>query len=210
MIDSTRMTAEGSTVGTANYLSPEQVLGADIDKPSDVYSLGLVLIEALTGAVAFPGHGVEAALARLHRQPQVPSRINPRLAHLLTRMTARDPSARPSAGEAGAELAVIADPSLLSEVLALGQDAGELPTQVLTRSAERTRRSVVSLARRSSCRDRGLGLDRRVSRTSGRRRGGRIRPDVPRGPRRRRLPGTPRAAPRTGPTERDDRSRRSP
>ena len=98
LVDSTRMTVEGFTVGTANYLSPEQVTGDRVGVASDVYSLGLVLIEALTGELAFPGHGVEAAIARLHRDPEIPA--SPRLADLLAAMTARDPGRRPSAAAA--------------------------------------------------------------------------------------------------------------
>ncbi len=98
MVDSTRMTVEGFTVGTANYLSPEQVTGDRVGFASDVYSLGLVLVEALTGELAFPGHGIEAAIARLHRDPEIPA--SPELAALLAAMTARDPARRPTAAAA--------------------------------------------------------------------------------------------------------------
>ena len=104
LLGDTRLTTVGTTVGTANYLSPEQVRGEEVGPPSDVYSLGLVLLEALTGAVVYPGHGVAAAVARLHRAPAVPAGLDGLWEDLLTRMTAADPTARLTAQQAGAVL----------------------------------------------------------------------------------------------------------
>ena len=73
ILDDARVTEVGTTVGTANYLSPEQVRGADITPASDIYSLALVLIEMITGEIAYPGSGVTAAMARLHRPPALPA-----------------------------------------------------------------------------------------------------------------------------------------
>jgi serine/threonine protein kinase len=70
-VDSTNLAADDATVGTANYLSPEQVRGDPITPATDIYSLGLVLIEALTGTIAYPGTGAHAAMARLG-QPRFP------------------------------------------------------------------------------------------------------------------------------------------
>jgi serine/threonine protein kinase len=97
MVDATMATAVGATIGTANYLSPEQAQSGDIEERSDIYSLGLVLLECLTGEKAFPGPIVEAALARLLRDPEVPGWLGPDWTELLTRMTARDPQDRPHA-----------------------------------------------------------------------------------------------------------------
>ncbi|WP_147392102.1 serine/threonine-protein kinase [Amnibacterium setariae] len=82
------------TTGTAAYLSPEQVEGLDAEPASDVYSLGLVMIEAITGRVVFPGSVTRSAFARLDRDPEIPEGIPPRLADLLRRMTARRPADR--------------------------------------------------------------------------------------------------------------------
>ena len=62
----------GTMVGTAAYLSPEQARGADLGPASDIYSLGLVMLECLKGEVEFPGSAVESAVARLHRAPVHP------------------------------------------------------------------------------------------------------------------------------------------
>ena len=66
------MTATGTTVGTAAYLSPEQATGSALGPESDIYSLGLVLLECLTGTLEYPGASVELAVARLHRPPRIP------------------------------------------------------------------------------------------------------------------------------------------
>lgn len=99
MVNATMATATGATIGTANYLSPEQAHGSVVDTASDIYSLGLVLLECLTGQKAFPGAVVEAAVARLLRDPEVPDSLGPVWATLLTRMTTRDPAQRPDAHE---------------------------------------------------------------------------------------------------------------
>ncbi len=72
LVDAAKVTATGLTVGTASYLSPEQVRGAAVGPLSDVYSLGLVLLECLRGEREYPGTTVEVAVARLHRSPVVP------------------------------------------------------------------------------------------------------------------------------------------
>src|SRR5205823_4403033 len=99
LVDSARRTATGVTVGTAAYLSPEQVTGAEVGPACDVYSLGLVLLECLTGRREYPGTGAEAALARLHRPPEIPASLPRPWPGLLAAMTDSDPSRRPAAAE---------------------------------------------------------------------------------------------------------------
>src|SRR5438067_1210752 len=97
-----------AVLGTAAYLSPEQVRGDGVGTASDVYSLGLVLLEALTGTRAFPGGLAESAVARLNRPPRLPADASPALASLLAAMTALDPAQRPAAAEVAACLRSLA------------------------------------------------------------------------------------------------------
>jgi tRNA A-37 threonylcarbamoyl transferase component Bud32 len=97
MLDGARLTATNMVPGTAAYLSPEQARGDTVGPPADIYSLGLVLLEALTGTVAFPGPPLESAVARLSRLPDIPDSLGPTWKPLLTDMTAREPQDRPDA-----------------------------------------------------------------------------------------------------------------
>lgn len=91
-----RLTADGVTTGTAAYLSPEQAAGGDVGPASDVYSLGLVLLQCFTRRREFPGSLVESAVARLSRDPVVPDPLPSHWQQVLRAMTARDPAARPT------------------------------------------------------------------------------------------------------------------
>ncbi|MFL5980646.1 MAG: Stk1 family PASTA domain-containing Ser/Thr kinase [Gaiellaceae bacterium] len=69
-----QMTEAGSIIGTAQYLSPEQAKGAPVDQTSDLYSVGVVLYELLTGVVPFSGDTpVEIAMKHLSNTPEPPS-----------------------------------------------------------------------------------------------------------------------------------------
>ena len=88
------------TTGTAAYLSPEVVDGLDAVPASDVYSLGLVLLEAMTGVVEFPGSIETSAFARLDRDPVVPDTVSATMATVLRGMTARRPEDRTTLADA--------------------------------------------------------------------------------------------------------------
>ena len=103
-VDGARITSSDLILGTAAYLSPEQVRGEQIGPASDVYAAGLVLAECLSGRRAFPGPPAEAAVARLSAAPPVPPEASPELAALLTAMTALDPADRPAASAVAATL----------------------------------------------------------------------------------------------------------
>jgi serine/threonine protein kinase len=102
--DMERMTREGATTGTAAYLSPEQASGATVGTQSDVYSLGLVLLECFTRRVEYPGSIVESAVARVTRNPVIPDDLPTHWQSLLTVMTARKPADRPDPRELVASL----------------------------------------------------------------------------------------------------------
>ena len=73
-----QMTEVGSIIGTAQYLSPEQAKGAPVDQTSDLYSVGIVLYELLTGKVPFTGDSpVEIAMKHISAAPEPPSSIRP-------------------------------------------------------------------------------------------------------------------------------------
>jgi serine/threonine protein kinase len=135
LIDSTRLTSHGMTVGTANYLSPEQAQTGEATPASDVYSLGLVLIECLTGHLAYPGVGVEAALARLQRPPGIPAEFGSDWTRLLTAMTDRKPQARPSTEQVNSTLTQLAvtSPIELRAAEATPTDATAFLGQQITR-----------------------------------------------------------------------------
>src|SRR6476661_2894426 len=99
IVDSTRLTATGTMVGTAAYLSPEQALGKPLSSATDIYSLGLVLLECIKGTVEYPGSAVESAVARLHRAPEIPDDVPSEWADLIRSMTAIEPLERPAAAD---------------------------------------------------------------------------------------------------------------
>ena len=81
-------TLEGVIVGTPSYLSPEQALGITIDRRSDIFSIGSVLYECLTGTPAFSGRTLGEIVAQVIRDdPSPPSQLNPRVPPELDRIT---------------------------------------------------------------------------------------------------------------------------
>ncbi|WP_051441543.1 serine/threonine-protein kinase [Arthrobacter sp. H14] len=104
LLQDRQLAAAGQSMGTATYFSPEQSGGLVITAATDIYSLGLVLLECLTGKVAFPGEAVASAAARLYREPRIPSGLGPGWVQLLTAMTARGPESRPAAADVAATL----------------------------------------------------------------------------------------------------------
>ncbi|MCC3297404.1 serine/threonine-protein kinase [Arthrobacter caoxuetaonis] len=127
MLDGARMTATGATLGTANYLSPEQASGASAQTSSDIYSLGLVLLESVTGRIEYGGSPLEAAVARLSRDPDIPASLGPQWRSLLCSMTARDPGDRPTAAEVSASL--LDYRSAGAPVQGFSTDSGAVPVQ---------------------------------------------------------------------------------
>lgn len=124
------LTATGSVLGSAHYLSPEQAGGGDVGPPSDIYSLGIVLYEMLTGTVPFTGDSI-IAVAMRHVSDEVPAPAELRadipaeLNDVVSRATAKDPHDRyPRATEL--ETALTAS---LAPVGTLASGAEGAPTQ---------------------------------------------------------------------------------
>jgi tRNA A-37 threonylcarbamoyl transferase component Bud32 len=103
--DATPLTRTGMVVGTAQYLSPEQAQGLELTAASDVYSLGVVAYECLTGARPFDGASqVAIALAHINRPPPpLPAHVPPAVRLLVERALAKDPTDRFTDGGAFAE-----------------------------------------------------------------------------------------------------------
>jgi serine/threonine protein kinase len=118
------LTAEGTVVGTFQYMSPEQVEGKDADARSDIFALGAVLYEMVTGKRAFEGKTTASVLAAvLERQPPPVSSILPltpqALDHAIKKCLAKDPEERwQSARDVASELRWIAEGETQSAVLA--------------------------------------------------------------------------------------------
>ncbi|MGZ4339062.1 MAG: Stk1 family PASTA domain-containing Ser/Thr kinase [Gaiellaceae bacterium] len=127
-----QMTEAGSIVGTAQYLSPEQARGAPVDPRSDLYSLGIVLYEMLTGKVPFSGDTpVEIAMKHLSQVPEPPSELRADIPHdldaVVMRALAKDPEQRySSAEEMDADLARVA------RGVAVSRETEDAMTQVLS------------------------------------------------------------------------------
>ena len=103
----TRLTSTGQWIGTVDFMAPEQFSGAEVDARGDVYALGCVIYDALTGEVPFPRGTVPATmLAHMHEAPPQPTAVAADVPAGFDRVTARalakDPERRyPSAGDLG-------------------------------------------------------------------------------------------------------------
>ncbi|MEU3462876.1 serine/threonine-protein kinase [Streptomyces sp. NPDC006733] len=97
LVDEPTRAEPGTVVGTIAYLSPEQVLGQRSGPASDIYGLGLVLLEALKGEREYQGNPPEVGTARLLRPPVISPCVPEPLASVIEAMTDTDPGARPDA-----------------------------------------------------------------------------------------------------------------
>ncbi|MGV8991432.1 MAG: protein kinase domain-containing protein [Thiobacillus sp.] len=95
-------TLAGQMLGSPRYMSPEQAMGREVEGRSDIFSLGAVLYEMLTGQYAFDGDSLPSIVYRVIHEPPAPAstfrpNLRTELLDLLTRMLHKDPNARPDA-----------------------------------------------------------------------------------------------------------------
>ena len=149
--DDSQMTEAGSILGTAQYLAPEQAKGEPVDERTDLYSVGVVLYEMLTGGVPFRGDSaVTVALKHVNEQPPEPAELVPgtpySLNQIVLKALAKDPDLRyRSAAEFSADLVAARsggpllaagyDPSLDRTIVQGPAGGAEGTTRVLPRAA---------------------------------------------------------------------------
>lgn len=92
-----RLTGAGAPVGTPDYMSPEQVMGDEVDGRADQYSLGIILFQMVTGTTPFQGETpMQIAAQQLHAQPPTPRRFRPDLPAAVEQVILKALSKRPS------------------------------------------------------------------------------------------------------------------
>ena len=93
------MTQAGQVLGTPNYMSPEQVKGRPVDGRSDIFSLGIILYDLLTGEMPFPGQNVTTVIYKIVNEDPIPPReldttIHPGLSYVVCKALAKNPDER--------------------------------------------------------------------------------------------------------------------
>jgi serine/threonine-protein kinase len=144
------LTAPGRVLGTTDYVSPEQALGHEVSGQSDIYSLGIVLFEMLTGDVPFHGAS-QVSVAMKHVREDIPDvqgrrpEVSATLASVLDRMTDRDLGQRyPDAATLVADL----EEALAIEAARAGRSTGEATAVLRTLPEDARRRLPLRMRRR--------------------------------------------------------------
>lgn len=124
------LTATGSVLGTAHYISPEQAGGGEVGPASDIYSLGIVLYEMLTGSLPFTGDSaIGVAMRHVSDQVPAPSELNPEVSRelddVVSRATEKDPARRfPDAGAFATAVEGAVTGEMVAPTAAMGASAG--------------------------------------------------------------------------------------
>ncbi|HUE26982.1 MAG TPA: protein kinase [Solirubrobacteraceae bacterium] len=142
-LDEEGLTADGRVIGTTDYVAPEQALGQPVTGQSDLYSLGIVLYEMLSGEVPYKGDS-QVAVAMKHVREELPDiqfkrpEVSASLAAVIDRATAKRPADRYADD---AELIADLEDVLAIETARAGSATGEV-TSVLRTLPSRTQRRV--------------------------------------------------------------------
>ncbi|NTU79432.1 MAG: Stk1 family PASTA domain-containing Ser/Thr kinase [Chloroflexales bacterium] len=145
---STALTETGVSFGTVDYLSPEQAQGRPATAQSDVYALGVVLFEMLTGRLPFSGDSAVAiAMKHVSEPPPAPRRLNPSitpgLESLILRALAKDPAQRPRSAQEFAQLLanygqLAQQETVLNQAVSRPQQSAQTAPQTSPRAASAT------------------------------------------------------------------------
>ncbi|GAB79092.1 serine/threonine protein kinase [Austwickia chelonae] len=132
--DAAPMTRTGEVMGTAQYISPEQAMGKTVSGSSDIYSLGCVAYELLTGERLFDeGSAVATAMAHVHNvPPPLPVSVPNALAAVIESCLAKDPAQRPESARAVAK-AMKGGPAAAAAAVPQGFATRQMPEQSSTR-----------------------------------------------------------------------------
>jgi beta-lactam-binding protein with PASTA domain/predicted Ser/Thr protein kinase len=147
-----QMTEAGSIIGTAQYLSPEQARGAPVDQTSDLYSVGILLYELLTGTVPFNGETpVEIAMKHLSQTPEPPSSHRPDVPHdldlVVVRALSKDPAERYQSAEE-----MDADLDRVARGLGVSPETAEAATTVLAGAGATSAATAATMVRSAQTR----------------------------------------------------------
>ena len=113
-----KLTKESSTLGTVHYMSPEQLRGEEVDHRSDIWSLGVVFYEMLTGDVPFKGDYDQAVAYSIHNEePEPISGIAPEHNELLHKLLAKEPEKRYQSLEILAEVIIEKDSKVIKKII---------------------------------------------------------------------------------------------
>jgi len=140
----TRLTVEGSTAGTADHMSPEQTRGETVDRRSDLFSLGVVLYEALTGVRPFARPSLEATFHAIRaEEPEAPTALRSgvplELERIVMKLLRKEAGARyQSADDLAADLRALDVESTRTVVVSAGSGPSRTPES--TSRAARPRR----------------------------------------------------------------------
>ena len=146
--DATRLTANG-LIGTPHYMSPEQAHGEQVDARADLYALGCLLYELVTGAPPFEGSGFEVLLAHLGRPAPLPSSMNPNVPECVDNLCAALMQKKPDDRPANADTVV----ALIDEALETMPDGLRIssvgdPRAAASSTARRPKKAARTMATR--------------------------------------------------------------